>query len=179
MHGHLYQHQPDVRWAGCHQVEGVQAAATGHAQVVLWRMPCSLATCKTQAIACVQERKKGAGRDDDYSFLLRLVSRTAHFVGFALAAVALVLSIHAFVLFKGQKSAFMFVLPNSALRELRLTIVLAAALLGWSVLYTIYAQTRLTDIALIDWERPRQVHSHPLYVYVFHSVDAQLFPPSS
>lgn len=107
--------------------------------------------------ASLQERKKGAGGDDDYSFLLRLLSVAAQAVGLALAAVALVLSIHAFVLFKGQKSSFMYIIPNADLGELRLTIILAAVFLGWSVLYTIYAQTRLTDIALIDWERPQQV----------------------
>lgn len=105
----------------------------------------------------MQERKKGAGTDDDYSFLLCVLGYAAHSTGLALTAVSLVLSLHAFVLFKGQKDSFLYVIPNAALEDLRLTIILAAVFLGWSVLYTIYCQTRLTDVAMIDWERPQQV----------------------
>jgi hypothetical protein len=87
------------------------------------------------------------------------LSNAACAAGLALTAVALVLSLHAFVLFKGQKDSFLYVIPNAALRDLRLTVILAAVFLGWSVLWTIYCQTRLTDLAMIDWERPQQVRS--------------------
>ena len=107
----------------------------------------------------LQERKKAAGSDDDYSFLLCVLGNSAHCTGVALTAVALVLSLHAFVLFKGQRDSFLYVVPNAALADLRLTIILAAVFLGWSVVYTIYCQTRLTDVAMIDWERPQQVRS--------------------
>lgn len=86
-----------------------------------------------------------------------MLGNAAHSTGLALIAVALVLALHAFVLFKGQQDSFLYVIPNAALGDLRLTIILAAVFLGWSVLYTIYCQTMHTDIAMIDWERPQQV----------------------
>jgi Meckelin (Transmembrane protein 67) len=89
--------------------------------------------------------------------VLCVLGNAARCTGLALTAVALVLSIHAFVLFKGQKDSFLYVIPNAALQDLRLAIILAAVFLGWSVLWTIYCQTRLTDVAMIDWERPQQV----------------------
>jgi hypothetical protein len=86
-----------------------------------------------------------------------MLAETCYCVGLALAAVALVIAIHSFVLFKGQQSSFIYMLDNDALEPFRLTVILAAAALGWSVIYIIYEQTQATDIAFIDWERPQQV----------------------
>jgi Meckelin (Transmembrane protein 67) len=93
----------------------------------------------------------------DSGSLARAISELALCEGVALTAVALVLSVHSFVLFKGQKASFMYVLPNDELEAFRTTIIVGVVGLTWALLNMIYAQTQTLDIAMVDWERPQQV----------------------
>jgi Meckelin (Transmembrane protein 67) len=96
---------------------------------------------------------------DDSGSLVKGINELALCEGIALTAVALVLSVHSFVLFKGQKASFMYVLPNDELEHFSATIIVGAAGLSWALLNMIFAQTRNLDIAIVDWERPQQVQS--------------------
>jgi hypothetical protein len=71
--------------------------------------------------------------------------------------VNLVLAIHSFVLFRGQAVAFLYVLGNNDIGDFQVTVITSTVLLGLSVLDMIYRQTRTTDVAMVDWERPHQV----------------------
>lgn len=69
----------------------------------------------------------------------------------------MVLSLHSFVVFQGQKASFLYAIPNDQLEDFRLTVILSAFGLGLAVLHMVYVQTQVTDVALVDWERPQQV----------------------
>eukprot|EP00892_Ulva_mutabilis_P005141 jgi/Ulvmu1/299/UM001_0303.1 len=103
-----------------------------------------------------KERRRGSS-DGEYAFLLQLVGELGLCVGLGLAVVAMVLSLHSFVLFQGQKTSFLYAIPNSELEDFRLTVILSAFGLGLSVMHMLYVQTQTTDFALVDWERPQQV----------------------
>lgn len=106
---------------------------------------------------CLQERRRGTGVDGEYDFILQLLGELGLCVGLGLAAVAMVLSLHSFVLFRGQKTSFLYAIPNAELEDFRITVILSACGLGLSVLHMLHVQTRTTDVALVDWERPQQV----------------------
>lgn len=79
--------------------------------------------------------------------------------GLGLGAVAMVLALHSFVVFQGQKTSFLYAIPNDSLSDFRITVVLSAFGLGLAVVHMVYVQTQVTDVALVDWERPQQVRS--------------------
>jgi Meckelin (Transmembrane protein 67) len=105
----------------------------------------------------MQERKRHFSSSGDFTSLFHAIGEGACCCGIALAAVALVLALHSFVVFKGQAASFLFVIRNEDLSKLRVTIITAAVLLAWAVADMVYRQTMATDIAMIDWERPQQV----------------------
>lgn len=89
--------------------------------------------------------------------MLQLLGELGLCVGLGLAAVAMVLALHSFVVFQGQKTSFLYAIPNDSLADFRITVVLSALGLGLAVLHMVYIQTQVTDVALVDWERPQQV----------------------
>lgn len=105
------------------------------------------------------------GGDGDTGAAVRLIGDLAFCCGTAAAAVALVLAVHSFVLFRGQSASFLYLLPNSALERFRETALAAALLLGYSVLDLVYRQTHEADVALVDWELPEPVRG--LFHFVF------------
>ena len=109
----------------------------------------------------MQERNRNMDTAD-FSSLFKAIGEGAYCCGLALAAVAIVLSWHSLVTFKQQAATFMFVLANEELKRLRATAIVATALLGWSVLDMVYRQAVLTDVAMIDWEKPQRVRRLPL-----------------
>lgn len=109
----------------------------------------------------MQGRRRGFSTGEDVQPIFQAFGELCLCCGIALAAVALVLSIHSFVVFRGQATAFLYVLGNRELEEFHITVISAVVLLGWSVIYLIYRQTRMTDVAMVDWERPQQVCCPP------------------
>lgn len=105
----------------------------------------------------MQERRRDFIAGDDRVSIVRALGEASFCCGIALAAVSLVLSIHSFVLFKGQTASFLYIIRNEDLERFRLTVISGAVLLGWSVLDMIYQQTQLVDVGMVDWERPQQV----------------------
>ena len=106
----------------------------------------------------MQERRRGLNAgSDDFQSLFKAAGEAAYCIGLALAAVAFVLALHSFVVFRGQAASFLYVIGNNKLEDLRITIIVSAVLLSWAVVDMVYRQTMLTDIALVDWERPQQV----------------------
>ena len=69
------------------------------------------------------------------------------------AAAAVVIAVHALVVFKGQKAAFLFLMSDSHIEPFTSTVIAASVLLGWSVLNMIYQQTQMTDYSMVDWEQ--------------------------
>jgi hypothetical protein len=105
----------------------------------------------------LQERRRNFNTGDDFTSILKAVGEATFCGGLALAAVALVLSLHSFVLFKAQAASFLYAIQNDDLERFRTTVICAAVLLGWAVVDVIYQQTQIADIAMVDWERPQQV----------------------
>ena len=107
--------------------------------------------------AHVQQRRAGFTESEEFASLINFLGDLAYCAGLGLAAAALVLAAHSFVVFKGQAATFLYTISNEDLGRLRATIIAAACVLGWAVCHMIYRQTFTTDIALVDWERPQQV----------------------
>lgn len=85
------------------------------------------------------------------------LAEAAYCIGLAMSATAVILGMHALVIFKGQASAFLFLFPNTEIQKFQLTVMAGAACLFLATLHMIYTQTLATDFAMVDWEQGKMV----------------------